>query len=653
MTSVYKLVEGVDFDEMGAEIYKDEHIRIVASGGIPVYTGVGYTGDKFPFKPSYDSVCGEGKGLMTFDKIYKDLLKGDLLSKFTPIEQERISKSFLNSPPLNESNMAILSEKIGELDSDAWVKTNKYTDPKDRLNARLKMSDRTRQPRMLADPLYSSHIYLRAPSCWPHVEDSAHISLRENLKGCFLPEYHYNASYSTLFAGAEVNETAAVGVVINVDPNKSFVFNSYSRVWNIPGEIIYGARITLSEYLLRLRDCGVGFVQPEMELYITPEDGFYPSEKFNACINNPAKEPVNIVNKQTGETIPAKIPVRSKQLDQLNEDGTTAFTNRLTVISRILKNDVMRFAGFKQWVDQNIPSDASILFKDQVNVIRKTYETITPTFEHVKSKIYPYLMDSLGVVHPEYLEKLAKVEKYVFKIGTDISTPLSMTFQELYKYFSDMLATSKSHFDGNDEFLEMTTTLRMHELVKISTEAGNPKKKKAYELVRFALLSLIGKLAVGLKRFGDDLKDAPALTLDPPPAWFPPSDATSSIELSAIKIKSELSSEELMTRQRKQIGLEEKIKKIESAIRAKDAEIRSIDAELAKPTMRGRTKTLKEGQKEKLVSELNALKETLTADIDELTAYTEMRKATEGGRRKTRRRRAQKRRREMSRRRNN
>ena len=160
------LKEGTDFDVMGAEVYKDQYVRVVASGGIPIYTGVGYMGDNFSYKLPFDAVCGAGKGLLTFERVVRDILKEEKLKGFTPDQIRRISKSFLNTPPLDEANMANFTA-MTDFTPIGWAMTNKFAKPEDRLDARLRVSDSSRRDRLLADPLYSSHIYFRAPTCWP------------------------------------------------------------------------------------------------------------------------------------------------------------------------------------------------------------------------------------------------------------------------------------------------------------------------------------------------------------------------------------------------------------------------------------------------------------------------------------------------------
>ena len=90
-------------------------------------------------------------------------------------------------------------------------------------------------------------------------------------------------------AGAEPGEIMEVGVILYVDPNATMVYNSDARV--NPGysaEELYGAGMTISEYMIRLRECGVGHMELQFESYATPADGLLSSEVFGGCISQVA-----------------------------------------------------------------------------------------------------------------------------------------------------------------------------------------------------------------------------------------------------------------------------------------------------------------------------------------------------------------------------
>lgn len=546
MTTEYKLVEGTDFDPMGAEVYKDEYIRVVASGGIPIYTGVGYCGDAFSCSTSADAICGPEGGLRTYDAVYRDILKEKMLENLTAENRKRFGKSFLNKPPLDTYNMKNFSEKIGtnEMDDYVWAETNKEATAEARLNARLKMSDLVRQKRIFNDPKYASHIYFRAPSSWPHVEDSEKITLRENLKGCFLPDYHMNDPYSKLFAGAEPMTMAEHVVIINVDPNESYVFSSDSRMSDVLGEVIYGAKMTLSEYLIKLRKCGVGFLQPEMELYVTPPSGFFPSSNFHSCISNPRKTPLTQIDLATGERGVLEDLVRSQQLSQLCKNAFENYIVRRKVITKVVDQSSHIF-DYKRWVAQNTPSDASGLFRDLVNSIQKFLVDKGPTIERIKSKIYSYYYLALGVCHPELIAEIMK-ENEKFTLNGEIDGFFALTKQELLRDFNESMLEYKPKFiiKGKDmitsaKYKEMldTTILRLENLSRVAKKGTLEGETLPIILDNVVHRTNIGEFITKLPEFGRKLTTLPAFSLKPAPEWSPPSDAKSSIEIASIKVE--------------------------------------------------------------------------------------------------------------------
>lgn len=423
--------EGTDFDPMGAEVYKDEFIRIVASGGIPIYTGVGYTGDTFTYSLPPEAVCAPGKGLKTFDAVFRDLLKEDKMKEFTAGELETIAKSFLNDDPLTAENIGKIKSKHHlAVDDSVWVRTNKIETKEDRLEARLKMMNATRSRRMMLDPLYSTHIYFRAPSAWPRIESGGKIALRPDLKGCFLPDYHFFDDYDALFAGAEFGEKASFGVVVNVDPNNSYVFNSEARPHNVTGEIIYSGKMTLSEYLIKLRDCGVEYVLPEMELYISPPDGFFPSEKFNGCVTDITSHKVTLQNFITGEKSDVVLEKPSPQMERLRQIARYEFSKKTLPKQREIfdgKTTTLSFLSYyNEWSEQNVPSTAGKLFRSAVAAAKRTLQACAPHLEKIKALTFPFYSAALGVSHAAYLDKLAVVDAVIENLEKQIDMQIRL-----------------------------------------------------------------------------------------------------------------------------------------------------------------------------------------------------------------------------------
>ena len=605
--SKYKLREGADFDAMGAEVYKDEFIRIVASGGIPIYTGVGYTGDAFAYSLPPEAVCAPGKGLKTFDAVFRDLLKEDKMKEFTAGELETIAKSFLNDDPLTTENIGKIKSKHHlAFDDSVWLRTNKIEKRENRLEARLKMMNSTRSRRMMLDPLYSTHIYFRAPSVWPRIESGGKIALRPDLKGCFLPDYHFFDDYDALFAGAEFGEKASFGVVVNVDPNNSYVFNSEARPHNVTGEIIYGGKMTLSEYLIKLRDCGIEYVLPEMELYISPPDGVFPSEKFNGCITDITSHKVTLKNFITGEKSDIELEKRSPQMERLRRIAGWEFSKKTLPKQHEMfygKISILSFLSYyNEWSEQNVPSTAGKLFRSAVMAAKRTLQACAPYLEKIKALTFPFYSDALGVIHEAYLDKLAVVDAVMEDLKKQIDMQIlfemnamgnelnfSVLFDDFMEKYEELVGRAFKKEELDSMLAEQTVTT----LKAITDPSMKPKA--------IAILNKLAstKMFLIIKNLGEMYKKLPELvvsiekSIGEVPAWFPPPDVIESINVSSInvsapspKTKANLAKKELekFTKKReKALGpLEAELARVMSKPLTKRYTAETRDAELAK-----------------------------------------------------------------------
>ena len=430
------LIEGVDFDEMGPEVYRDALIRVVASGGIPIYTAIGYTGN-IGYGVTAVDICGPGKGLKSFDRLFEEeVAKPNAAFNVSSLHSE--NTAYINALP--EANRNITKKKFAM----AGVRTQ----------------------RLRNDPTYTSHIFFRAPTAWPHSEkEDGTIQLLDTLKGCDLVDYHMQSKYKSLMAGAEPGDYASVGVILRVDPNHTYVFNSNARINNVSKEILYGAQMTLSEYLLKMKSAGVGTIDNQMEIYVTPADGFLPSEKFQGCITYNADE-VTINDEHVVDRTPSEryLTFRRdaiKRFDILNRErdtivewfnesiGYLMFLSRVTTPITIPKS-----------IDKNNKTVLSQILQ----VIPHGYKSVEPRLVMIKNKIYPYMYKLWQVLTPGVIREMQQtlVSKYAKMKEYAGIHPLS--YKTYQQYIND---------ESTDPMLDVTymkVYMKQKSLTQLSTQ---------------------------------------------------------------------------------------------------------------------------------------------------------------------------------------
>lgn len=419
MAAARTLVEGVDFDAMGPELYRDAGVRIVASGGIPVYTAVGYEGG-IGYGIDPEEICGPGKGLKTYDRLREERFDpakiGSSLRHF-PRQLAALNKGYYNS-----ENALDPKAEIGELSPAMLNKTSRLPKGERALVRDKLLKSASRISRIERDPLYGSHIYLRAPSVWPLVEVDGKITFTPDLRGKTLQDFYGGKPYRYLMQGGTPSDLSSAGVIINVDPNATLVYNSETRVSSgYTGEIIYGSAITLSEYLLRLRDNGVGFIEPGMEIYATPADGFLPSSTFSVCI---AKKYEDVNTKW--------LPVfyltnmRDGSVSRVVGDFRTDTPAILKLLNEVgMKNYKARGFRIKKvgsWVNEGLHAiELAVALLTEPYAIPPKYEPIRPLIEETQRlaasltplvsefrRVYPYVYPVVSIAPPAVQEEAAK-----------------------------------------------------------------------------------------------------------------------------------------------------------------------------------------------------------------------------------------------------
>lgn len=429
------LVEGVDFDAMGPVLYQDPLVTVVASGGIPVYTAVGYT-DDIGFMIDEKLICGPGNGLKTFDRLYQE----NQIPSLTPKMIETLSKRYNQ---LTKENVQLMNtrnpSRIDLLPEEYWL-FNQTPKEKRAAERNKYLYSGVRRPRIKRDPAYGSHIYIRAPSTWPHELAGAGITLKENCKGTEFNDFHMKETINSLFAGAEGGaETSNLGVVVRVDPNKTFVYNSNMRVNDhITGEIIKKAGILLSEYLLQLKEKGIGFIEPEFELYATPPDGLLKSDTFSECVIR--KKGNDFILKSPSGAIREYKHHEIKPLKDLYNKGIEEYSDRSFQLREILDffyyigdfieylNDLgkiplapipdVELPDVSHLIPENTPAikRKTVIKQAQDQIIKKMNVYILKIHAEsaqirktIKSVIYPLIIKSFGVLTEEDISQIKSI----------------------------------------------------------------------------------------------------------------------------------------------------------------------------------------------------------------------------------------------------
>ena len=406
------LVEGVDFDEMGPEVYRDALIRVVASGGIPIYTAIGYTGN-IGYGITAADICGPGKGLKSFDRLFEEeVAKPGAAFNVNSLHSE--NRAHINTLP--EANRNITKKKFAM----AGIRTQ----------------------RLRNDPTYSSRIFFRAPIAWPHSEkEDGTIQLLDTLKGCDLVDYHMQSKYKLLMAGAEDGEYSRVGVILHVDPNHTYVFNSNARINNVSKEIIYGAQMTLSEYLLKMKSAGVGTVDNQMEIYVTPADGFLSSENFQGCITYDDTESIVKIN---GALVSDRTPSERyltfrrdaiKRFDTLNIERISIvrwFNEAIGYIMSISKVET------PVTIPKSTDTNKKTILPQILQVISHVYKSVEPRLVIIKKKIYPYMYKLWQVLTPDVIHEMRQtlVSKYIKM--EEYAGIIPLTYQTYQQYINEV-----------------------------------------------------------------------------------------------------------------------------------------------------------------------------------------------------------------------
>jgi hypothetical protein len=490
------LKEGVDYDICGPELYRDEYIRIVAYGGIPLYTAIGYTDDSIGYSADFDVICGPGKGLKTYDRIHEETI-APTFNALPEWQRALYAKGYGQANELTELNAErVLKGELGTLESINWETTSLLPSPQREQERFKRVKSRVRDVRFRADPTYGKRIYLRAPSTWPYNEHNGKLALKPTLKGATLREYHGGESYEGLFKNAE-GGFATLGVVIAVDPAHTYVFNSNARISLVPKELLYGAKMTLSDYLAVARAQGITFYGPQMEAYASPADGFLPSDYFQHCIEFDVRVHINTATlldreKKVLEIIPMKQMLISdkwrtffKELDtqadsivRTTRDLYKWFEDNIYMIvegQRILKSGVV---PYKTHFDKNTPAEIipQKVIKAMVSQLQQLAIQLDPLVELIKQKVYPYIYKIYQIPLSSSVEEFDKWIKSAYKPNMEYKDLVYLVSQGLVEiirndYFNIL------DFAGNPSNLELMKKLKLtkigRDIAKFTTKKSN------------------------------------------------------------------------------------------------------------------------------------------------------------------------------------
>lgn len=401
------LVEGVDFDVMGPVLYEDPMIRIVESGGIPIYTAVGYTGD-IGSEIEEGDICAPGKGLKTFDRLHKNNEEPKLRSD--PELLKSLSKKFKNMTPENKKR---LNKKYDNMVNYNIWKFNNVPEKERAVQRNKYQYSNVRQTRFDRDSTYGSHIFFRAPSTWPHkVKADKSVSLEETLKGTNITDFHMKQTLDSLLQGAEPGEVSSLGVVIRVDPNKTFVYSSSMRVSSgITAELIYASGIPLSDYLIQIREKGPGYVSLEFEVYVTPPEGFLPYETFSEClIRDGYSQDFTIKSKVGQENYKNNDNTPDKSLVDLYRAGSKIATSLILKRGRVIDFYYENLFNELEYLEDlsklpRPPPEQKEIEKYVVKIRKMPLEPL----KRIKSKIFPYIIKCYGVITSNTLDKIKEI----------------------------------------------------------------------------------------------------------------------------------------------------------------------------------------------------------------------------------------------------
>jgi hypothetical protein len=488
------LKEGVDYDTCGPELYRDEYIRIVAYGGIPLYTAVGYTDDKIGHNAGFDVICGPGKGLKTYDRIHEETI-APTFNALPEWQRALYAKGYGQANELTELNAErVLKKEVGGLEPINWETTSLLPNPQREQERFKRVKSRVRDVRFRADPTYGKRIYLRAPSTWPYMERDGKLALKPTLKGATLREYHRGVSYELLFSNAEGGLTT-LGVVIAVDPAHTYIFNSNARISLVPQELLYGAKMTLNDYMAVARSQGIQFYGPQMEAYASPADGFLPSDYFQHCIDIDNRVHINTATlldreKKVLETIPMKQMLIDKKwwtfLDKLNDQASDIaaktkdlyrwFEDNMYMIvegQRILKNGVV---PYMTKFNANIPDEMIIpkIAKAMVLKLQGVALQLDPLVELIKQKVYPYIYKIYQMPLSSSVEEFDKRIKSAYKPN--------MEYKDLVNLREGLVSVIRDDYFNMLELVRNPSNpelLKKLKLAKIGRDIANFTTKKS------------------------------------------------------------------------------------------------------------------------------------------------------------------------------
>lgn len=423
---------GDDFNDPSNTLYQDARIRIVKEGGIPIYHAFDYTG-KINLS-SFRQICGKGRGLKTLERRlheYATMSEQNMRNRGELTTRGVWHRKYENLDPgirkLLEVNMMtpnsegehpnypdyIERGKYGQeyslMENSDFNQTSHIKDAKERGKERYKLSAEWRQAaRTRADPNYGKHIYFRPAFCWPFTfDESGQPVQKDSLKGCSIREYYYNERWNSLLKGAEPGEVSPLAVILYVDPNKTFVYNSQMRPASIPGTIIEASSQSLSEYLLMLKKIGPKFLSFEYECYVDPVDGLLLSNTFHSCYS----EEGYFKGSEFTEKIIEK-PVESKLYEEVYNKAFKNYASYVKIISEIpdfIKPFLEFMDGAKVLLKLPLPAKTSKYYNVVLNFKKEILTKYkTPNLSEFLKQLQLKLYMAVGMVYKLPLASKAK-----------------------------------------------------------------------------------------------------------------------------------------------------------------------------------------------------------------------------------------------------